>query len=102
MPLEANRRVALSKRDKQGGPYRAASRLEAAEEVFTNEDGSTGTLYLVASDLTLRYDRMTKLYKKRWGIECYHKSLKQNAGLEESPTRSETTQRNHFFARLRA
>lgn len=119
MPLKANRKVALSQQDKQRGHYQAVSMLDLPEdgtrqiwleevdfplllarEVFTNEDGTTGTLYLVTSDLTLSYDQMTKLYKKRWGIEVYHKSLKQNAGLEKSPTRTETTQRNHFFASL--
>jgi hypothetical protein len=119
MPLKANRKVALSKQDKQHGHYQAVSTLEVAEattreiwleevdfplllakEVFTNEDGSTGTLYLVTSDLTLSYDQIIKLYKKRWSIEVYHKSLKQNGSLEKSPTRTETTQRNHFFASL--
>jgi hypothetical protein len=119
MPLKANRKVALSQKEKQLGHYQAVSTLDPAEEttrqiwleevdfplllareVFTNEDGSTGTIYLVTSDLTLSYDQMTKLYKKRWSIEAYHKSLKQNAGLEKSPTRTETTQRNHFFASL--
>src|SRR5215813_2823661 len=33
-------------------------------------------------------------------IECYHKSLKQNVSLEKSPTQTETTQTNHFFAAL--
>ncbi len=33
-------------------------------------------------------------------IEVYHKSLKQNASLEKSPTRTATTQRNHLFASL--
>jgi hypothetical protein len=74
--------------------------LLLAKEVLTNEDGSRGTLYLVTSDLTLSYDRMTKLYQRRSGIEVYHKSLKQNAGLEKSPTRTETTQRNHLVASL--
>ena len=119
MPLKSNRKVALCEQDKQGGHYQAVSQLEVTEEttreiwleevdfplllakeVFTNEDGSTGTLYLVTSDMTLRYDQMTRLYKKRWGIEVYHKSLKQNGSLEKSPTRTETTQRNHFFASL--
>src|SRR5215216_1957336 len=119
MPLKANRKVALSQKDKQHGHYQAVSQLEVAEEttreiwleevdfplllvkeVFTNEDGSVGTLYLVTSDLTLCYDQMIKLYKKRWSIEVYHKSLKQNGSLEKSPTRTETTQRNHFFASL--
>lgn len=119
MPLKANRKVALSEQEKQLGHYQAVSTLDLPEEarceiwleevdfplllvkeVFTNEDGSTGTLYLVTSDLTLGYDQMTRLYKKRWSIEVYHKSLKQNASLEKSPTRTETTQRNHFFASL--
>jgi hypothetical protein len=119
MPLKSNRKVALSEQDKQRGCWQAVSTLDLpeettreiwleevdfplllAKEVFTNEGGTTGTLYLVTSDLTLSYDRMTKLYQKRWSIEVYHKSLKQNAGLEKSPTRTETTQRNHFFASL--
>jgi hypothetical protein len=119
MPLKANRKVALNHQDKRRGHYQAVSQLEVAEEstrliwleevdfplllakeVFTNEDGSTGTLYLVTSDSALSYDQITRLYKKRWSIEVYHKSLKQNAGLEKSPTRTTTTQRNHFFASL--
>jgi hypothetical protein len=35
-------------------------------------------------------------------VECYHKSLKQNASLESSPTQTLTTQTNHFFASLYA
>ncbi len=72
--------------------------LLLAKQVFINDDGSTGALYLVTSDLTLTYDRITRLYQKRFRVEEYHKSLKQNAGLEKSPTRTETTQQNHFFA----
>jgi hypothetical protein len=41
-----------------------------------------------------------KLFQKRCDIVVYHKSLKQNAALEKSPTRTETTQRNHLFANL--
>lgn len=119
MPLKSNRKVALNQEDKQRGRYQAVSTLDLpegttsqiwleevefpllfAKQVFTNEDGSVGTLYLVSSDLTLPYDRLTKLYQKRWSIEIYHKSLKQNAGLEKSPTRTPTTQRNHLFASL--
>jgi hypothetical protein len=33
-------------------------------------------------------------------VEVYHKSLKQNASLEKSPTRTETTQRNHLYGSL--
>ena len=119
MPLKSNRKVALSATDKQKGRYLAVETLALPagttreiwledvpfavlliKQVFKNDDGSTGVRYLVTSDLTLDYDRITKLFQKRWGIEVYHKSLKQNASLEKSPTRTETTQRNHLFASL--
>ncbi len=119
MPIKCNRKVALSSDDKKQGRYHGAEQLDLPEgttrkiylesvefallltkEVFTNGDGSTGVLYLVSSDLTLEGEQIQALYKKRWSVEVYHKSLKQNASLEKSPTRTETTQRNHFFASL--
>jgi hypothetical protein len=119
MPLKANRKVALSAEEKKSGRYKTVSTLDLpegtthriwledvdfplllAKQVFTNEDGSVGILYLVTSEVTLSYDRLTKLYQKRSSIEVFHKSLKQNASLEKSPTRTPTTQRNHFFASL--
>jgi DDE family transposase len=119
IPLKSNRKVALSEEEKKHGQYQALSTLDLpegatrqiwlegvdfplllAKQVFTNEDGSMGILYLVTSDLSLPYDRLTKLYQKRSSIEVFHKSLKQNASLEKSPTRTTTTQRNHLFASL--
>jgi len=35
-----------------------------------------------------------------WKVEEYHPSLKQNASLAKSPTRTETTQTNTFVAAL--
>ena len=119
MPLKSNRKVVLSESDKQKGRFVAVETLELPastarevwledvpfpvrliKQVFINDDGSRGVRYLVTSDLTLDYDQITKLFQKRWGIEVYHKSLKQNASLEHSPTRTETSQRNHLFASL--
>jgi len=119
MPLKSNRKVALSKEQKSSGQYVAVSLLELpadrtceiwleevpfplhlTKEVFINEDLSQGILYLVTSDLTLSSDQIQKLYQRRWSIEEYHKSLKQNASLEHSPTRTPTTQRNHLFSSL--
>ena len=119
MPLKRNRKVAVSEETKRRGQYLAVSSLDLptdttreiwlegvpfavllVKQVFINDDGSTGVRYLVTSDLTLTFDRLTKLFHKRWGIEVYHKSLKQNTSLEKSPTRTETTQRNHLFASL--
>jgi hypothetical protein len=119
MPLKANRKVALSAADKQQGRYvqveTVVLELHTAREVFlegvdfplllvkqvfVNGDGSIGVLYLVSSDTTLTYDDLTTIYRKRWNVEPYHKSLKQNAALARSPTQTVTTQTNHFFAAL--
>jgi len=72
--------------------------LRLIKQVFTNDDGRIGIQYLVTSDTTLSYDDITTLYQKRWNVEPYHKSLKQNASLEKSPTQTVRTQTNHFFA----
>jgi hypothetical protein len=119
MPIKGNRKVALSLSAKQEGRYQRVDTLELealtpvtvyleevpfplllVKQVFTNEDGSTGILYLVSSDTTLNGNGITALYQKRWNVEPYHKSLKQNASLEKSPTQTVTTQTNHFFAAL--
>lgn len=119
MPLKANRKLALNEQAKRDGHW---GRLDAVtfqantpveiylesvdfplllvKQVFANEDGSTGIQYLVSSDTTLTFDQMTTLYRKRWNVEPYHKSLKQNASLEKSPTQTVTTQTNHLFASL--
>ena len=117
MGLKTNRKVALSLEDKRKGAYdervgslklKPGAVLEVhleqvrfplfvLKQVFTNEDGSTGVLYLASSDSTLDHERMTTIYHRRWKVEEYHKSLKSNASLwpnfrprlrERSPTTS--------------
>lgn len=119
MPLKSNRKVALTLADKKKGNYQTISSVDIepntvreiylegvefplllAKQVFTNADGSNGILYLVTSDLALDFTQITTIYKKRWKVEEYHKSLKQNASLEKSPTKTVVTQSNHFFASL--
>jgi hypothetical protein len=65
--------------------------------VFTNKDGSTVELILVCSDTTLDGDTVAIIYQKRWKIEEFHKSLKSNAALAKSPTKTTKTQANHVF-----
>jgi hypothetical protein len=67
-------------------------------QVFTNKDGSQGILYLISSDTALTYAQLTAIYQRRWKVEEYHKSLKQNASLTKSPTKAVNSQANHFFA----
>ncbi len=118
-PLKSNRKIALSLADKLQGQWHKLENLEVQlnttrliyleglatpvlllKQVFTNENGKTAVQYLISSDLKLSTEDITTGYKKRWRVEEYHKSLKQNVSLEKSPTQTETTQTNHFFAAL--
>lgn len=117
--IKANRTVALSEQDKQEGEFVKVSDLDLAvgqrrlvylkgldfpvalvKQVFINKDGSTGRLYLVSSDTSLSYLHITTIYQKRWNVETFHKSLKQHAALEKSPTKTVRSQRNHIFAAM--
>jgi hypothetical protein len=119
--IKANRTVALSEADKQQGHFVQVSSVEIpptelrvvylkgvdfpvvlAKQVFTNKDGSSGVLYLVSNDTDLTFAQLTTIYHRRWNVEEFHKSLKQNVALEKSPTRIETTQKNHIFASMLA
>ena len=56
----------------------------------------------MCSDLEHNYDAVTTTYKKRWQVEVFHKSLKSNANLAKSPTRTVRTQSNHVFMAIYA
>lgn len=72
-------------------------------QVFKNEDGrETGSRFLVSNDFSLEDDDFTAIYKKRWGVEEYHKGLKQNVGIAKSPTRTMKTQTNHIYCAIQA
>ena len=117
MPVKTNRSIALSSSDKRQGRYVRADEVMCGtdtpikifpeqvdfplffiRQVFTNKDGSEGILYLVTDDTALTYEQITAICRKRWNVECYHKSLKQNASSEKSPGKFVNTQTNHFFA----
>lgn len=117
--IKANRLIALSEDEMKKGQYQNLNTLPAKDgekrivrlkdlsfpvalitKVFKNEDGSIGTLYLVTNDLESSADRIYEIYQKRWRIEEFHKSIKQNASLEKSPTKVIRSQKNHIFASI--
>jgi hypothetical protein len=113
--LKSNRNVALSKSDRDEKKYIGIESLQLGQQtvevwlegldfpllltkqVFKNGDGTVGELYLACSDLSLSYEQITTIYKKRWGVEVYHKSTKSNASFAKSPTKTIKTQMNHFM-----
>jgi Transposase DDE domain len=119
--IKSNRKVALTLQDKKQGKFTKIEELQwhqtdtrivymqgvdfpflLAKQVFTNKDGSNGKLFLVSNDTNLTAPELFSTYGERWGIEVFHRSLKQNVGLEKSPTKYEVTQRNHIFAAMLA
>ena len=119
--LKESRLAALSEADKKQGCFENINRMGIPErkpakvwlkdlgipvvlyhEVFRNKDGTIGTRYLATNDLAMSNGQFETLYKKRWGVEEYHKSLKQNASAGSSPAHTERTQSNHIFSAIYA
>jgi hypothetical protein len=119
--MKSNRLVALSEKDRDEQRFVHIDELNFPEntplqgwlkgykkpvlltrQLFKNKDESTGTIYLVCSDLMCDYHAITTTYKKRWKVEVYHKSLKSNANLAKSPTKTLRTQSNHIFMAIYA
>lgn len=117
--IKANRLIALSEEERKKGQYQNLNTLNFKDgqkqvvwlkdlafpvalitKIFKNEDGSTGILYIVTNDLDSDANRIYEVYQKRWRIEEYHKSIKQNTSLEKSPTKVARSQRNHIFASI--
>src|SRR5215210_859847 len=120
MALKSNRKVALSRLAKEAKDYVNIESLQPGQQtmevwleeldfplllikqVFKDEDDTVGELYLACSDLSLSYERITTIYKKRWGVEEYHKSVKRNLGFAKSPTHTIKTQTKHFILSILA
>ena len=118
MAIKSNRVVTLSQDEKEKGIYHSIESLELegrtmsvylkqygkpvliAKQVFKNGDGSTGTLYLATSDLNLDYQSLTTIYEKRWKVEEFFRSIKNNAAFAKAPAKTIKTQRAHFTASM--
>jgi len=117
LPLKTNRNVFLAEPSQKAGKPVTLTSLDfeadtvralwlegvpfpvlVARQIFKNENGTEGILYLCSSDLTLSASFLATLYQKRWKVEEYHKSLKSNAAFAKSPTWRIRSQSNHFFA----
>jgi len=117
MAIKSSRTVALSLEDKKNGHFVQVGTLELkpgtvqhvymkgidfpcllCRQIFKNKAGSSGVLYLVSGDTNMTYDQITTVYQKRWNAEVFHKSLKSDASLSESPTGTVRTQGSHFSA----
>lgn len=121
MALKNNRTVAMSEQEKKQGHFIRIDELEWSEkkpqlvwlkgvefpillhrQIFTNKDDSIGILYLACSDLDCNGTQIETIYQKRWKVEVFHKTLKSNTSLANSPTKCIRTQCNHIFMSIYA
>jgi len=65
-----------------------------------SEDGDEE--YWATDDLQMEEATRKQLEGQGWGIEVYHRGLKQCCGLERAQVRKAVAQRNHFLYALRA
>ena len=91
--LKSNRLVAFTEEERAKGRFIRIDQIEWSEQkaitgwlkglsfpvqltrqVFTNQDGSTGTLYLACSQLATDWNTLTTIYQKRWKVEVFHHS----------------------------
>ncbi len=117
--IKSNRTVALSEKKKLKGDCTKVFKLDLEDsqsikvwvkgidfalqlinKIFINEDGSTGVLYIISSNLKHDADYLYIIYQKQWQIELYHKSIKHNASFAASPTKRMLSQANHIFSSL--
>jgi hypothetical protein len=67
-----------------------------------SKDGNIKTIFLITNDLSHSAKKLCDIYAKRWKVEEYHKSIKNNTALSKSPTKKVKSQSNHIFASLLA
>jgi putative transposase len=114
--LKENRLVATVSSDPSVFDFRAISDIEIPSEgrivqlkdygpvkVFRtvrNEDGELQ--YWATDDLEMDVKKRDELESMGWGIEVYHRGIKQCCGIEKAQARTERSQRAHILLSLRA
>ena len=86
--VKNNRLIATSKENKINKRFTRIDEVDLPENTLIQG-------WLKGHDEPLLFVR--QVFKKRWKVEVFHKSLKSNAHLAKSPTRTVRTQSNHVF-----
>jgi hypothetical protein len=67
---------------------------------IVSQDGDVE--YWATNELTMTPEQQEVLEKQAWGIEVYHRGIKQCCGIEKSPARKAEAQQNHILLALQA
>jgi len=98
-----------------GSGYRAISDIEIPRQgrIVQLKDYGTVTVfktvrddgevrYWATDDLKMNVEKRDELESIGWGIEVYHRGIKQCCGIEKAQVRTEQSQRSHMLLSLRA
>ncbi|MBD1923693.1 transposase [Microcoleus sp. FACHB-831] len=116
MGIAKNRKVSIP-----GGEFTQVKNLEIPEQglvvhlkkfgqvkvfrrIFKNEATRYYIMYLPNPDATVAITReeFKQFHSIHWGIECYHRAIKQLCGIERFMVRTTEAIYTHFFSAIRA
>lgn len=71
---------------------------------FKNETHRYYIMYVPDKDalILISIAEFKELHSIHWGIECYHRAIKQVCGIEQFMVRTSEAIRTHFFSAIRA
>ena len=73
-----------------------------AEEKSAEESKTKTVQYWATNDLEMTEENRKELARRAWGVETYHRRLKQYCGVERSQHQSIRAQHNHIQMSIRA
>lgn len=78
--------------------------IKVFRRTFTNVTERYYIAYLPDSDATKQISReeFNQWHSIHWGIECYHRAVKQLCGIERFMVRTTEAIKNHIFCSIRA
>jgi Transposase DDE domain len=116
-PLKSNRRVklagsrfytAICDLELEAGRVYAAKLKGFEKQIYLaryevkNDNDNPSVLYLVTSDEKLDWNCLLTCYQKRWQVELFHRSVKQNAAIAKAPLRTAKSLMSHCYAAIQA
>lgn len=79
-------------------------RVKVFRKAFKNEAERYYIMYLPDSDATeqISQQEFNQLHSIHWGIECYHRAIKQLCGISRFMVRTSEAIKTHFYCSIRA
>jgi putative transposase len=82
--------------------FRTDSTDGDAEDGDPDESKEKNIQYWATNDLEMTEEKREELARRAWGVETYHRRLKQYCGVERSQCQSAEAQHNHIQMSIRA